>query len=122
LPLVWVTGNAGAGKSAVCALLKARGALAVDADGEGYHHWVDRTSGRVVTDPPDPVPAGWLGRFGWRISRAKVEALAARASGENARTEPAYRRLGATIIDATRPLAEVADTILTAAAGRLRPA
>ena len=34
MPLVWVTGNAGAGKSTVCALLKARGELAVDADGE----------------------------------------------------------------------------------------
>ncbi|GHF92790.1 hypothetical protein GCM10017567_04120 [Amycolatopsis bullii] len=66
MPLVWVTGNAGAGKSAVCALLKERGELAVDADEEGYHHWADRVSGEIVTDPPDPVPAGWLDRFGWR--------------------------------------------------------
>ncbi|WIX91682.1 hypothetical protein [Amycolatopsis sp. DG1A-15b] len=171
MPLVWVTGNAGAGKSAVCALLKARGELAADADGEGYHHWADRTSGQVVTDPPDPVPAGWLDRFGWRISRVKVEALAARTAREiaffcgcpenagdvadlfdlviclvvddetlrhrlltrttnsfgkhpeelaaalddNAGTESAYRRLGATILDGTRPLAEVADAILAAA-------
>jgi hypothetical protein len=45
VPLVWVTGNSGAGKSAVCALLKSLGELAVDADWEGYNHWVDRTSG-----------------------------------------------------------------------------
>jgi hypothetical protein len=171
VPLVWVTGNSGAGKSTVCALLKSRGELAVDADWEGYNHWVDRTSGQFVVDPPDPVPAGWLDRFGWLISRAEVEALSARArdktaflcgSAENEEdvwdlfdlvvcvvvdddtlrdrlltrttnsfgkhpeelaaamecnddTESTYRRLGATIIDGRRPLAEVADAILAAA-------
>ena len=78
VPLVWVTGNSGVGKSTVCALLKSLGELAVDADWEGYNHWVDRASGQVVANPPDPVPAGWLERFGWRISRAEVEALTAR--------------------------------------------
>ena len=43
--LVWVTGNSGAGKSTVCAELQRRGELAVDADWEGYSHWVDRVSG-----------------------------------------------------------------------------
>ncbi|HEY1915368.1 MAG TPA: hypothetical protein VGH27_07305 [Streptosporangiaceae bacterium] len=55
---------------------------AIDADGEGYNHWVDRTTGQPVADPPDPVPAGWLNRFGWKISRAEVAALAARAHGK----------------------------------------
>ncbi|MFE0026867.1 AAA family ATPase [Amycolatopsis sp. NPDC059021] len=174
VPLVWVTGSSGAGKSTVCALLKSRGALVADADWDGYNHWVDRTSGQVVADPPDPVPAGWLDRFAWRISRADVEVLAARAHGKTAflcgtvenepdvrdlfdavvclvvdnetlrhrlltrttnafgkhpeelaaalehndRAESAYRRLGATIIDGTRPPAEVADAIL-AAVGRI---
>jgi hypothetical protein len=169
--LVWVTGNSGVGKSTVCALLKSLGELAVDADWEGYNHWVDRASGQVVVDPPDPVPAGWLDRFAWRISRAEVEALAARTHDKTAflcgtveneadvwdlfdlvvcvvvdnetvrerlltRTtntfgqhpeelaaalehndgvESTYRRLGATIIDGTRPPAEVADVILAAA-------
>jgi hypothetical protein len=75
MPLVWVTGTSGVGKSTVCELLKSRGELAVDADWEGYSHWVDRTSGQIVTDPPDPVPAGWLERFGWEISRAEVQTL-----------------------------------------------
>jgi dephospho-CoA kinase len=79
MALVWVTGTAGAGKSTACECLKKLGQLAVDADWEGYNHWVDRASGQVVTDPPDPVPVGWLDRFGWRIRRAEVEALAARA-------------------------------------------
>jgi hypothetical protein len=84
VPLVWVTGNPGAGKSTVCALLKNLGELAVDADWEGYNHWVDRTSGQVADDPPYPVPAGWLERFAWRISRVEVGALAARAQGKTA--------------------------------------
>jgi len=75
MALVWVTGSSGAGKSTACALLKSRGELAVDADWEGYSYWVERTTGQIVTDPPYPVPSGWLDRFGWRISRAKVGAL-----------------------------------------------
>ena len=63
----------------MCAVLKDRGQLAVDADWEGYSHWVDRASGQVVVDPPYPAPAGWLDRFGWRIDRARVEALKAKA-------------------------------------------
>lgn len=82
--LLWVTGSPGVGKSTVCDLLKSRGELAVDADWEGYNHWVDRTSGQVVADPPYPVPAGWLERFAWRISRAEVESLAARAHDKTA--------------------------------------
>jgi dephospho-CoA kinase len=84
VPLVWVTGNSGVGKSTVCTLLKDRRESAFDADWEGYNHWVDRTSGQVVVDPPDPVPAGWLNRFAWRIRRAEVEALAARMHDKTA--------------------------------------
>lgn len=176
VPLVWVTGNSGVGKSTVSAFLKSLGELAFDADWQGYNHWVDRTSGQVVAEPPYPVPAGWLERFAWRISRAEVGALAARAHGKTAflcgsaenevdvrdlfdlvvclvvdnetlrdrlqtRTtnafgkhpeelaaalgsndsiESTYRRLGATIIDGRRPVAEVANTIL-AAAGKTAP-
>ena len=171
MSLVWVTGNSGVGKSTVCALLKERGELAVDADWDGYNHWVDRTSGQVVVDPPYPVPAGWLDRYGWKISRTRVEALAAgerakaaflfgsvenevevwdlfdlvvclvvddqtlrnrlltrttnafgkhpeelaAALGRNEGMESTYRRFGATVLDGTRPVAEIADTILAAA-------
>lgn len=84
VPLVWVTGNSGVGKSTVCALLKSLGELAVDADLEGYNHWVDQTSGQVVDDLPYPVPADWLERFARMISRAQIEALAARLHGKTA--------------------------------------
>jgi hypothetical protein len=82
--LVWVTGNSGTGKSTACGLLAGRGELAAEADWDGYSHWADRATGQVVADPPDPVPAGWLYRYGWRISRAEVAALAARARDRTA--------------------------------------
>jgi hypothetical protein len=81
VPLVWVTGNSGAGKSTVCEVLKGRGELAFDADWEGFSHWVDRGGGQVAHDPPDPVPGGWLDRYGWQISRGEVAALAGRLGG-----------------------------------------
>ena len=84
MPLVWVTGSPGVGKSTVCALLKSRGELAVDADWAGYSHWVDRTSGQIITDPPYPTPGGWLDRFAWRISRAEVETLSTRMHNKTA--------------------------------------
>jgi dephospho-CoA kinase len=77
--LVWVTGSPGAGKSAVCDVLKGRGEPAVDADWEGYNVWVDRVSGEVADSPPYPTPQGWLDRYAWRINRARVEALAGQA-------------------------------------------
>jgi hypothetical protein len=82
--LVWVTGSSGVGKSTLCALLKSRGKQAVDADFEGFSHWVNRTSGQIVTDPPYPTPGGWLNRFAWRISRAEVEALSTRMHDKTA--------------------------------------
>jgi hypothetical protein len=170
MPLVWVTGSSGVGKSTVQQSLTSRGELAIEADWEGYSQWVDRASGQPVTDPPYPVPPGWLERFAWRISRSRVEDLSARvgtrtaflcgsaenevevrdlfdllvclvvdnetlrrrlqtrttnafgrnpdelaaALAANDHAESTYRRLGATIIDGTRPLVEVTDATLAA--------
>ena len=82
MPIVWVTGGPGVGKSTVCALLKDQGKRAIDADWEGYNHWVERTTGELVSIPPDPVPAGWLHRFAWKISRPAVKALMDRTPDE----------------------------------------
>jgi hypothetical protein len=76
MSLVWVTGNAGTGKSAVCEMLRARGHAAFDSDNEGFSHWIDRATGEAVVEPPDPVPQGWLDRYGWVFDRARIEALA----------------------------------------------
>jgi len=168
--LVRVTGVSGTGKSSVCEGLRQRGHRAVDADGDGYSRWADRRSGRLVADPPDPVPAGRLDRYAWRIDVERVRALATGAPatvtflcgsvenehdvwdcfdrvvclvaddetiihrlatrttnafgkhpeelaatlGWNQVMESRYRAAGAAIVDATRPLADVVDDVLTA--------
>ncbi|MFH8469136.1 hypothetical protein [Streptomyces sp. NPDC017991] len=168
MALVWVTGNSGAGKSTVGGVLRARGYVAFDADEDGFSRWIDRATGEVVVDPPDPVPGGWLDRYGWAIVRERVEVLVeesrsrvaflcgsaeneadvgdlfdmtvclvidektlrhrlatrttntfgrhpeelAAALKWNLLTESIYVSRGATVIDASRPLAEVVDRVL----------
>lgn len=170
VPLVWVTGNSGTGKSTVCGMLRARGYIALDADEDGFSCWIDRDTGEVVMDPPYPVPEGWLDRYGWAIIRERVETLVeesrlrvaflcgsaeneadvrdlfdfivclvidedtlrhrlttrttntfgrhpeelAAALTWNPRMRAIYERRGATIIDASKPVAEVVDRVIDA--------
>ncbi|GAA2230990.1 AAA family ATPase [Streptomyces indiaensis] len=168
MTLVWVTGNSGTGKSTVCGALRARGHIALDADEDGFSGWIDRVNGEAVTDPPYPVPRGWLDRYGWEIvrervmtlaeeSRSRIAFLCGSAENEadlldlfdvivclvidedtlrhrlatrttnpfgrhpeelaaalmwNPRMRAMYERRGATIIDATKPLPEVVDSVI----------
>ena len=170
MSLVWVTGNSGTGKSTVCEMLRALGYAAFDAD-EGFSRWIDRGTGEVVTDPPCPVPEGWLDQYGWAIIRERVEALVedsrcrvaflcgsaeneadvrdlfdlivclvidegtlryrlatrttnsfgrhpeelAAALKWNPRMRAIYERRGATITDASKPVAEVVEQVVDAA-------
>ncbi|MFF9772290.1 AAA family ATPase [Streptomyces sp. NPDC013978] len=170
MTVVWVTGNSGTGKSTVCEVLRARGHVALDADEDGFSRWIDRATGEVVTDPPYPVPGGWLDRYGWAIVRERVETLVeesrsriaflcgsaeneadvldlfdvivclvinddilrhrlatrttnpfghhpeelAAALKWNPRMRPIYESRGATIIDASKPVTEVADSVVAA--------
>jgi hypothetical protein len=77
VPLVWVTGVSGSGKSSVCEILRSQGRMAVDADWEGFSQWVHRGTGEPVQDPPYPVPEGWLDDFAWMVRPEAVERLAA---------------------------------------------
>ncbi|ETK32920.1 hypothetical protein MPTA5024_27325 [Microbispora sp. ATCC PTA-5024] len=151
-------------------MLRARGYVALDADEDGISCWIDRTKGEVVTDPPYPVPGGWLDRHGWAINRERVETLAeesrfriaflcgsveneadvrdlfdlivclvidedtlryrlatrtTNAFGQhpeelaatlkwNPRMRAIYERRGATIIDASKPVTEVVDSVIDA--------
>ncbi|WP_406071419.1 hypothetical protein OG372_31800 [Streptomyces sp. NBC_01020] len=170
MSLVWVTGNSGTGKSTVCEMLRVLGHAAFDSD-EGFSRWIDRGTGEAVTDPPCPVPEGWLDRYGWAIMRERVEALVedsrsrvtflcgsaeneadvrdlfdltvclvidedtlrhrlatrttntfgrhpeelAAALKWNPRMRAVYERRGATIIDTSKPVAEVVEHVIGAA-------
>lgn len=172
--VVWVTGMSGSGKSSVCKALKDLGYRAIDADLEGFSYWVHRLTGEMATDPPYPVPAGWLDEYAWRISTARVQQLASNprsgitflcggvenedevrryfdvvvclvvddesivarlakrttnAFGKhpeelaavlawNPSEADRYEKLGASIVDATRPLGEVISDVLAAAGAR----
>jgi hypothetical protein len=174
MALVWVTGNSGTGKSAVCGVLRARGHVALDADDDGFCRWFDRATGEVVMDPPYPVPRGWLDRYGWAIVRERVETLVeesrfriaflcgsaeneadvyhlfdhvvclvidedtlrhrlatrttnpfgqhpeelAAALMWNPRLRAIHESRGATIIDGSKPVTEVADSVIDAARDR----
>jgi len=64
----------------VCAVLKAQGHLAVDADWGGVNCWVFRATGERVNDRPHPLPPGWRNHYAWHIDRDRVRALAAEVS------------------------------------------
>ena len=81
MPLVYVTGISGAGKSAVCNELHRRGYEAHDTDQDENAVWVNRTTGEVtaVAGAADRSRPGWLNDQEWRVVPSKVQALAARA-------------------------------------------
>lgn len=60
-----------------CVRLSRLGETAVDVDWAGLCRWEERSSGVAVEDPPYPVPAGWLDRYGWKLVRDRPERLAA---------------------------------------------
>jgi len=83
VPLIYVTGISGAGKSAICDELNRRGHEAHDTDRDGNAVWVNRTTGAVteMADATDRSRPGWLDDEEWRVVPQRVEALARRADG-----------------------------------------
>ena len=81
VPLVYVTGISGAGKSAVCDELNRRGYEAHDTDQDENAVWVNRKTGEVktVAGAADRTRPGWLDDQEWRLVPSKVQALAGRA-------------------------------------------
>ena len=165
MPLVWVTGISGAGKSTVARALRDLGHAAYDVDEGGFRTWRRRATGQVVEFPGWPAPPGWHDEHHMPINRDRVEALKTdghdvflcgtvdnerdvwdlfdvvaclvvdeatlrrrlasrpdeygKAPSELAailewhRTnEATYRRLGASIIDATQPLEAVVEQVI----------
>ncbi len=82
MPLYYVTGISGAGKSTVFAELKKRGYHAHGVDEEGYGEWLNKTTGEVDSFPEDDSSLDlhdWFATHTWVINEEKVRRLAAHA-------------------------------------------
>jgi dephospho-CoA kinase len=82
MPLIWITGISGSGKSAVRRELRSRGYEAYGTDEDGFAQWVEIESGvitpRASAGVSDRSP-GFLARNDWRVDVKRVRALAAEA-------------------------------------------
>ena len=81
MPLIYVTGISGTGKSAVCDALRERGYRSYDADRDGFKSWYSRSTDKLSTDQRSWADATseWRGRYWLKIDPEKVEVLAASA-------------------------------------------
>jgi len=170
MPLVYVTGISGAGKSTVRRELRRRGFDAHDTDEDGNAVWVDVATGATTSARVSDDPA-WLATHEWRLVPERIAALAGNAidrlvflcgsAANEAVAWPhfttviylavdertlrhrlatrttnefgkapdelaailgwhrvdadAYRRFGAVVVDATRPLEQVVDEVIAIA-------
>jgi shikimate kinase len=83
VPLVYITGLSGAGKSAVCEELRRRGYDAHDTDREDNAVWVHRVTGAITPSADVAARSGdWLDEQEWRLVPSRVEALTSRGDGQ----------------------------------------
>jgi hypothetical protein len=78
MPLVYVTGISGAGKSAVLQELRRRGHEAFGVDEDGYGRWVDRRTGEIRTYPVEREsldPHEWYADHDWVLDVDKIARL-----------------------------------------------
>jgi len=85
MPLYYITGLAGAGKSTVRRELKTHGYAAPGVDEEGYGEWIDRKTGKVIPYPHHDKNLDfhdWYERHEWELSPTKIARLKRRADKE----------------------------------------
>jgi hypothetical protein len=78
VPLVYVTGISGAGKSAVLQELRRRGYEAFGVDEDGYGRWLDRRTGQARIYPIENEaldPHEWYADHDWVLDVDKIAAL-----------------------------------------------
>ncbi|MGW5361955.1 AAA family ATPase [Actinopolymorpha pittospori] len=79
MPLVWVTGTSGAGKSTVRAELRRRGYIAYDTDEDHLSRYFDKSSGVEVLYPSAVAQRTdeWFNRHNQRVPPETVRRIAA---------------------------------------------
>lgn len=84
MPLIFITGNSGAGKSSVRKELQRRGYEAHDTDEDGISSWQHKATNEPVEYPEDKSgrTKEWYDQHEWRISRQKVKEFGARAKNK----------------------------------------
>jgi hypothetical protein len=81
VPLVYVTGISGSGKSAVLQELRLRGYAAFGVDEDGYARWLDRRTGEEMPYPLGSSlvdPHEWYADHDWALDVKKIGDLKAR--------------------------------------------
>jgi dephospho-CoA kinase len=82
MPLIWITGISGSGKSAVRRELRSRGYEAFGTDEDGFAQWVDRMSGAITpraSANANDRSADFHSYHDWRIDVERVRRLASEA-------------------------------------------
>ena len=90
MPLYYITGNSGTGKSTVRQELKDRGYQALGVDEDGYGDWIDRTTGAIIPFPHHDANLDlhdWYRRHEWETSLPKIADLRRQA---DAQSEPIF--------------------------------
>jgi len=77
---VLLTGMSGTGKSTLIRELAARGHKAIDADNDGWSHWVNTRTGRPAS-PPAPGEYGW-DELDWVWHEDRIQSLLSIEDGD----------------------------------------
>lgn len=86
MALIFITGVAGSGKSAVRKELVARGFEAYDTDNDGMTAWVNKETGEEVNQPKEEWgsrTAEWYSHHEWVVSLLRVKDLIERSRTSN---------------------------------------
>lgn len=85
MPLIYVNGQPGSGKSTACRNLKKLGIRAYDIDEDGLAGWKNKTTGEEVNMPEEARKrtVSWYAEHGYMISENKLKDLAKSAGSEN---------------------------------------
>ncbi len=84
MPLIYITGNSGAGKSTVRKELQRRGYEAHDTDDDGITTWFDKATGKPIerSEDENSRTKEWYEQHEWQMSRQKAEEFAERAKNK----------------------------------------